>query len=83
MSESIVLPSLPPEPPPADLTILTVLKDGRHLWFSNIIREGDDPERMTAAHCAVRRFYHSNVAHFIVVTGAKVERIVSPDEVCS
>ena len=43
---------------PYDLTILTVLRDGRHLWFSNIVREGDDPERMTVAHCAVRKLYH-------------------------
>lgn len=58
---------------PCDLTILTVLSDGRHLWFTNIVREGDSVEQMTAAHCAVRRFYHSNIAHFVVVVGTETE----------
>jgi hypothetical protein len=82
MSDHIILPSQLPEPTkPCDLTILTVLSGGRHLWYSNIIRDGDDPERMTAAHCAVRKFYHADVEHFIVVTGAGVERVLAAEEV--
>ncbi len=62
---------------PYDLTILTVLRDGRHLWFSNIVREGDYPERMTLAHCAVRKLYHdADLEHFIVIAGTSVERIL-------
>jgi hypothetical protein len=74
--EHITLPSKLEVPAVSfDLTILTVLTDGRHLWFTNIVREGDSVERMAAAHCAVRKFYHPNIAHFVVVAGSSVERL--------
>jgi hypothetical protein len=79
MPDPIVLPSSVDEPTrPFDLTIIAVLGDGRHLSYSNIVREADDPERMVLAHCAVRRFYHPDVSRFVVLMGASAERFVSP-----
>jgi hypothetical protein len=59
-----------------DLTIITVLRSGRHLTHSTLLHEGDDPARVVAAHCQVRGFYNDgHVERFVVIRGTDVETL--------
>jgi hypothetical protein len=52
----------------ADLTIITVLREGRHLVYTTRLQPGDDPTRIATAHCLVRGHYNGDAVRFVIVS---------------
>ena len=69
--QHITLPSrleIPDLAPPYDLTVITVLRGGRHLVYTTRVQEGDNPALIAQSHCLVRGHYNADAARFVVVT---------------
>lgn len=63
-----------PEHSTTDLTIITVLRNGRHLSYHTQLQTGDNPHTIASAHCQVRSFYNDgHVERFVVINGAEVQ----------
>jgi hypothetical protein len=62
--------------PTTDVTIVTVLKDGRHLYYSTLLRDGDDPTLIAFGHLEVRGFCHmGHVERFVIIAGGNVRNV--------
>ena len=63
-------------PRPQDVTVVSILRDGRHLLFTTQAREGDDPSLLAHAHALVRRHnFDGYVERFVIVIGNRAETV--------